>query len=210
MSARPLLIFSPVARSCCALRRAGTRTEQDLTSLVVPVEKYQMLRRPPGRNAPTTAATIHIVSARCTITTPYGRAVRVAGSTTPSHGSLQGRGRPRRVSYAGNKKRRLHEALLFEPGRTAVEHLTVVATDAELSPEAVAKDFMGGKKGDGSRSPRGMTLAIPRWRFGLTPRNIPIPRPGVSGGPSGRCLVNRNHLPNTADLIQPSYFPRRA
>ncbi len=120
--------------------------EQDLNKLWWDqVEKYQQLRRPPGRNAPDYGSKIHIVSA------PVYYHNYMMGELFASqlHHAIARKvykgADPATVVYAGNKEvgafMRHH---VFEPGRTrSWNDLTVYATDADLGPEAFAKDFSG-------------------------------------------------------------------
>jgi peptidyl-dipeptidase A len=109
------------------------------------VERYQMLRRPPGRNAPDYGSKIHIVSA------PVYYHNYMMGELFASqlHHAIAREvckgAHPDTVAYVGNKavgefvKRRV-----FDPGRTLPwNELTRHATGAELSPEAFAADFRG-------------------------------------------------------------------
>ena len=142
-----LLVFS---RWCQVMLRFEKgmyeNPEQDLSKLWWDtVEKYQMLRRPPGRNAPDYATKIHIVSA------PVYCHNYMMGELFASqlHHAIARKvykgADPSTVVYAGNKDvGAFMRRYVFEPGRTkSWNELTAFATDAELSPEAFAKDFRG-------------------------------------------------------------------
>jgi peptidyl-dipeptidase A len=110
------------------------------------VERYQMLKRPPGRNAPDYGSKIHIVSA------PVYYHNYMMGELFASqlhHAIARGvykGAHPDTVVYVGNKEvgRFLRERV-FGPGRTlSWNELTRHATGAGLSPDAFAADF-GGK-----------------------------------------------------------------
>jgi peptidyl-dipeptidase A len=142
-----LLIFS---RWCQVMLRFEKdmyeNPEQDLNKLWWDhVEKYQGLRRPPGRNAPDYGSKIHIVSA------PVYYHNYMMGELFASqvHHAIARKvykgADPSTVVYAGNKEvGAFMRRYVFEPGRTkSWNELTRYATDAELSPEAFAKDFSG-------------------------------------------------------------------
>lgn len=107
------------------------------------VEKYQGLRRPPGRNAPDYASKIHIVSS------PVYYHNYMLGELFASQvhhaiaRDVYGGADPASVVYVGNKavgdfmKKRV-----FEPGRTLPWNaLTKHATGDTLNPKAFAADF---------------------------------------------------------------------
>ena len=109
------------------------------------VEKYQEVRRPPGRNAPDYASKIHIVSApvyyhNYMMGQLFASQVHHAICREVLHGAD-----PQKALYVGNpevgafmKKR------VFEPGRTLPWNaLTKYATGAELNAKAFAADFRG-------------------------------------------------------------------
>jgi peptidyl-dipeptidase A len=140
-----LLIFS---RWCQVMLRFEKsmyeNPEQDLNKLWWDmVERYQMLQRPPGRNAPDYGSKIHIVSA------PVYYHNYMLGEMFASqlHHAIArdvfGGANPATVVYAGNKDvGRFMRERVFAPGRTlAWNGLTRFATGADLSPEAFAKDF---------------------------------------------------------------------
>ncbi len=148
MIAYELLIFS---RWCQVMLRFEKsmyeNPEQDLNKLWWDlVEMYQMVRRPPGRNAPDYASKIHIVS------TPvyyhnymmgqlFASQVHHAIARDVYHGAD-----PRTVVYVGNKAvGDFMRQRVFEPGRSLTwQELTKHATGEELNPRAFAADF-GGK-----------------------------------------------------------------
>jgi peptidyl-dipeptidase A len=142
-----LLIFS---RWCQVMLRFEKgmyeNPEQDLNGLWWDmVEKYQMLKRPPGRNAPDYGAKYHIVGApvyyhNYMMGELFASQVHHAIARKVYNGAD-----PATVVYVGNKEvgafMRRH---VFEPGRTMTwNELTRFATDADLSPDAFAKDFSG-------------------------------------------------------------------
>jgi peptidyl-dipeptidase A len=148
MIAYELLIFS---RWCQVMLRFEKsmyeNPEQDLNKLWWDlVEKYQLVRRPPGRNAPDYASKIHIVS------TPvyyhnymmgqlFASQVHHAIARELYHGAD-----PRTVVYVGNKEvGAFMRRRVFEPGRSLTwQQLTKHATGEELNARAFAEDF-GGK-----------------------------------------------------------------
>jgi peptidyl-dipeptidase A len=140
-----LLIFS---RWCQVMLRFEKslyeNPEQDLNKLWWElVEKYQMVRRPEGRNAPDYASKIHIVSApvyyhNYMMGELFASQVHHTIAREVYHGV-----EPGVVAYVGNRavgefmKRRI-----FSPGRTlSWNQLTKHATGEELSPKAFAQDF---------------------------------------------------------------------
>jgi peptidyl-dipeptidase A len=141
-----LLIFS---RWCQVMLRFEKsmyeNPDQDLNKLWWDmVERYQFLKRPPGRNAPDYGSKIHIVSA------PVYYHNYMLGEMFASqlHHAIArdvfAGAHPSTVVYAGNKEvgKFMHHRV-FEPGRTlAWNELTRWATGADLSPEAFAKDFL--------------------------------------------------------------------
>jgi peptidyl-dipeptidase A len=142
-----LLIFS---RWCQVMLRFEKgmyeNPEQDLNKLWWDlVERYQLLRRPPGRNAPDYGSKIHIVSA------PVYYHNYMMGELFASqlHHAIAREvykgADPDSVVYVGNKEvGRFLRARVFEPGRTLTwNELTRHATGAGLSPEAFARDFRG-------------------------------------------------------------------
>jgi len=147
MSRYQLLIFS---RWCQVMLRFEKgmyeNPEQDLNKLWWDnVEKYQLLKRPAGRNAPDYGSKFHIVGA------PVYYHNYMMGELFASqvHHAIARKvykgADPATVTYVGNKEvgafMRRH---VFEPGRTMTwNELTRFATDADLSPEAFAKDFIG-------------------------------------------------------------------
>jgi peptidyl-dipeptidase A len=140
-----LLIFS---RWCQVMLRFEKgmyeNPEQDLGKLWWDlVEKYQMVRRPPGRNAADYASKIHIVS------TPVYYHNYMMGELFASQvhhaiaREVMGGADPATVVYAGD--RRVGEFMkrrVFEPGRTLKwNDLTRHATGADLGAKAFAEDF---------------------------------------------------------------------
>ena len=140
-----LLIFS---RWCQVMLRFEKsmyeNPEQDLNKLWWDlVEKYQMLKRPEGRNAPDYASKIHIVSA------PVYYHNYMMGELFASQlhhaicRKVYSGAAPKTVSYIGNTKvGEYMQRYVFDPGRTMTwNELTRYCTDADLSPEAFAQDF---------------------------------------------------------------------
>jgi len=142
-----LLVFS---RWCQVMLRFEKgmyeNPEQDLNKLWWDnVEKYQMLKRPPGRNAPDYGSKYHIVGA------PVYYHNYMMGELFASqlHHAIAQKvykgADPATVVYVGNKEvGAFMRQRVFEPGRTMTwNELTRFATGAELSPEAFARDFSG-------------------------------------------------------------------
>jgi peptidyl-dipeptidase A len=140
-----LLIFS---RWCQVMLRFEKsmyeNPDQDLNKLWWDlVERYQMLKRPPGRNEPDYASKIHIVSA------PVYYHNYMMGELFASqlHHAICRKvydgAAPKTVSYVGNKKvGEYMQRYVFDPGRTMTwNELTRYCTDADLSPTAFAEDF---------------------------------------------------------------------
>ncbi len=107
------------------------------------VEKYQLVKRPDGRQAPDYASKIHIVSAPVYYHN-YMMGQLFASQVHHAIAQEVGRGaNPRKVIYVGDKgvgdfmKKRV-----FEPGRTLKwNDLTRHATGEELNAKAFAADF---------------------------------------------------------------------
>ena len=142
-----LLIFS---RWCQVMLRFEKgmyeNPEQDLNKLWWDmVEKYQLLRRPAGRNAPDYGSKYHIVGA------PVYYHNYMMGELFASqlHHAIAQKvyksAEPNTVVYVGNKEvGAFMRRYVFEPGRTMTwNELTKYATGADLNPEAFAKDFSG-------------------------------------------------------------------
>jgi peptidyl-dipeptidase A len=148
MSRYQLLVFS---RWCQVMLRFEKgmyeNPEQDLNKLWWDmVERYQLLKRPAGRNAPDYGSKIHIVSAPVYYHN-YMMGELFASQLHHAIARKVYKGEaPAGVVYVGNPEvgafMRRH---VFEPGRTlSWNELTRFATDADLGPEAFAQDF-GGK-----------------------------------------------------------------
>ena len=147
MTRYQLLIFS---RWCQVMLRFEKgmyeNPEQDLNKLWWDmVEKYQLLRRPPGRNAPDYGSKIHIVSApvyyhNYMMGELFASQLHHAIAREVYKGAA-----PDTVVYVGNKNvGRFMRQKVFEPGRTMTwNELTRFATGSELSPAAFARDFQG-------------------------------------------------------------------
>lgn len=143
-----LLIFS---RWCQVMLRFEKgmyeNPDQDLNKLWWDlVEKYQLLKRPAGRNAPDYGAKIHI----CSAPVYYHNYMMGQLFASQVHHALCKELYPDQpvndVLYIGDKKvGEFMKRKVFEPGRTlGWNELTKFATGEELSPKAFAKDF-GGK-----------------------------------------------------------------
>ncbi len=145
MMANRLLIFS---RWCQVMLRFEKgmyeNPDQDLNALWWDlVERYQMLRRPPGRNAPDYGSKIHIVSA------PVYYHNYMMGELFASqlHQAIARKvydnAAPMSVIYVGNREvGAFMQRFVFEPGKTmSWNELTRYATDSDLSPAAFARDF---------------------------------------------------------------------
>jgi peptidyl-dipeptidase A len=140
-----LLIFS---RWCQVMLRFEKgmyeNPEQDLNKLWWDmVERYQMLKRPAGRNAPDYGSKIHIVSApvyyhNYMLGEMFASQVHHAITRDVYKGAD-----PNTVVYVGNPAvGKFMNERVFAPGRTVPwNELTRIATGAGLSPEAFAKDF---------------------------------------------------------------------
>ncbi len=139
-----LLIFS---RWCQVMFRFEkemyANPEQDLNKLWWDlVEKYQLVRRPEGRNAPDYASKIHIVSAPCY----YHNYMLGEMFACQVHHAIARdvlRTSPDKALYVNRKE--VGEFLkqrVFGPGRSMTwNELTKFATGEELSPKAFARDF---------------------------------------------------------------------
>jgi peptidyl-dipeptidase A len=140
-----LLVFS---RWCQVMLRFEKsmyeNPDQDLNQLWWDlVERYQQLRRPPGRNAPDYASKIHIVSAPAYYH-DYMMGELFAAQLHHAIARKVYKGvDPSSVVYSGNKEvGEFMKRYVFEPGRTKTwNELTRFATDADLGPEAFARDF---------------------------------------------------------------------
>ncbi len=140
-----LLIFS---RWCQVMLRFEKsmyeNPDQDLNKLWWDlVEKYQMLKRPEGRNAPDYASKIHIVS----VPVYYHNYMMGELFASQVHHAiareLYAGADPSTVIYVTNKKvGDFMRKKVFEPGRTKTwNELTEFATGEKLNPKAFAEDF---------------------------------------------------------------------
>jgi peptidyl-dipeptidase A len=142
-----LLIFS---RWCQVMLRFEKgmyeNPDQDLNKLWWDlVEKYQMVKRPPGRNAPDYASKIHIVSA------PVYYHNYMMGELFASQvhhaiaREVYKNADPNTVTYVGNKEvGEFMKKKVFEPGKTMTwNDLTKHATGETLKAKAFAADFKG-------------------------------------------------------------------
>ena len=139
-----LLIFS---RWCQVMLRFEKglyeNPDQDLNDLWwTLVEKYQLIKRPAGRNAPDYAAKIHIVSAPCyyhnyMLGQLFASQVHHALAREILHKPAN------QAIYTGRKEAgEFMRAKVFAPGRTLDWNaLTKHATGEELNPKAFAADF---------------------------------------------------------------------
>ena len=142
-----LLIFS---RWCQVMLRFEKglydNPDQDLNKLWWDlVEKYQLLHRPEGRNAPDFASKIHIVAAPVYYHNyMMGELFAAQVHHTIARKVYKGAD-PSTVVYVGNKEVGAYmRQFVFEPGATmSWNELTRHATGADLNPEAFAKDFGG-------------------------------------------------------------------
>jgi peptidyl-dipeptidase A len=145
MQRNQLLIFS---RWCQVMLRFEKgmyeNPQQDLNKLWWDlVEKYQEVKRPPGRNAPDYASKIHVVSA------PVYYHNYMMGQLFASqvHHAMArevfGGADPRQVLYIDNKQvGDFMRKKVFEPGRTLDwNELSEHATGQKLNPKAFAEDF---------------------------------------------------------------------
>jgi peptidyl-dipeptidase A len=141
-----LLIFS---RWCQVMLRFEKgmyeNPEQDLNKLWWDlVEKYQMLKRPEGRNAPDYASKIHIVSAPVYYHN-YMMGELFASQVHHAIAREVFKDDPAKVNYAGVKGvGDFMKKKVFAPGRTlSWNELTKFATGEGLNPRAFAEDFKG-------------------------------------------------------------------
>jgi peptidyl-dipeptidase A len=147
MSRYQLLIFS---RWCQVMLRFEKsmyeNPEQNLNKLWWDlVEKYQLLRRPEGRDAPDYASKIHIVSAPVYYHN-YMMGELFASQLHHAIARELYKGTPTAaVVYVGNKDvGKFMQQKVFDPGRTLPwNELTRFATGSELSAASFAKDFQG-------------------------------------------------------------------
>ncbi len=106
------------------------------------VEKYQLLKRPPGRNAPDYASKIHI----CSAPVYYHNYLMGQLFASQVHHALAKEvynADPKTALYIGEKKvGEFMRKKVFEPGRTLTwRELTQHATGEKLNARAFAKDF---------------------------------------------------------------------
>jgi len=120
--------------------------QQDLNKLWWDlVEKYQLVKRPEGRNAPDYAAKIHVVSAPCY----YHNYMMGELFACQVHRALCAKLYPGKdsdkVTYVGDPRvGQFMKEKVFAPGRMLPwNELTRHATGQELSAEAFAGDFAG-------------------------------------------------------------------
>ena len=142
-----LLIFS---RWCQVMLRFEKsmyeNPDQDLNKLWWDlVERYQSLKRPPGRNAPDYASKYHIVGApvyyhNYMMGEMFASQLHHAIARDVMMGA-----EPNTVVYVGNKAvGAFMRQRVFEPGRTLTwNELTRHATGADLTADAFARDFRG-------------------------------------------------------------------
>jgi peptidyl-dipeptidase A len=147
MTRYQLLIFSRWCQVMLRFEKAMYEDPgQDLNKLWWDlVEKYQLVKRPEGRDAPDYASKIHIVSA------PVYYHNYMMGQLFASQlhhaitRELYGAKRPREVIYAGNKDvGEFMKKKVFAPGRKlSWNDLTRHATGDGLNAKAFAQDFKG-------------------------------------------------------------------
>ncbi len=145
-----LLIFSRWAQVMFRFEKAlYENPDQDLNTLWWNlVEKYQMVRRPEGRDEPDFAAKIHVV----TVPAYYHNYLMGELFAAQVHQALcreaLGGVDPRKAIYVGNPK--AGEFLVkrvFAPGRTlSWQELSKFATGSALGPEAFAREISAGKE----------------------------------------------------------------
>ncbi len=142
-----LLIFS---RWCQVMLRFEKEMydnpDQDLNKLWWDlVEKYQLVKRPEGRNAPDYASKIHVVSAPAYYHNyMMGELFACQVHHAIVRDVLKG-GDPKTAIYVGNKEvGEFMKKKVFGPGRSlSWNELTKHATGKELNAEAFAQDFSG-------------------------------------------------------------------
>ena len=142
MQRNQLLIFSRWCQVMLRFEKAMYENpEQDLNKLWWDlVEKYQLVKRPKGRNAPDYASKIHICQRPGVLPQLHdGPAVRLAGPPRIAREVFKGAD-PKTVIYIGDKKvGEFMKKKVFEPGRTLDwNELTKHATGEELNPKAFA------------------------------------------------------------------------
>jgi peptidyl-dipeptidase A len=109
------------------------------------VEKYQMVKRPPDRNAPDYASKIHI----CSAPVYYHNYMMGELFASQVHHTIArevyGGADPKAVIYVGDKKvGDFMKEKVFNPGRSLTwKELAKHATGQELNPKAFAQDFQG-------------------------------------------------------------------
>jgi peptidyl-dipeptidase A len=140
-----LLIFSRWCQVMLRFEKALYEDpDRDLNALWWDVvERYQLLKRPEGRNAPDYASKIHIVSAPCYYHNYQMGELFAAQVHHAICRDVLGGADPSRASYVGNKAvGAFMKARVFDPGRTLPWNaLTRHATGAELNPGAFAAEF---------------------------------------------------------------------
>jgi peptidyl-dipeptidase A len=142
-----LLIFSRWCQVMLRFEKAMYENpEEDLNKLWWDqVEKYQLVRRPPGRNAPDYGSKIHIVSAPVYYHNyMMGQLFASQVHHTIVREVLKG-GDPHTAIYIGNPAvGTFMKERVFAPGRTmSWNALTRHATGKELNAQAFAADFQG-------------------------------------------------------------------
>jgi peptidyl-dipeptidase A len=142
-----LLIFSRWCQVMLRFEKAMYENpNQDLNALWWDlVEKYQGLKRPPGRNAPDYGSKIHI----CSAPVYYHNYMMGQLFASQVHATIAkevfGGADTTKVVYVGEPKvGEFMKKKVFEPGRSLDwRGLTKFATGSELSPKAFASDFSG-------------------------------------------------------------------
>jgi peptidyl-dipeptidase A len=144
-----LLIFSRWCQVMLRFEKAMyANPDQDLNKLWWDlVEKYQLVRRPEGRNAPDYGSKVHI----CSAPAYYHNYMMGQLFASQVHHALCRevlKADPDKASYVGNPAvGAFMKDKVFVPGRTLHWNaLTKFATGEELNPKAFAQDFGGNGK----------------------------------------------------------------
>lgn len=140
-----LLIFSRWCQVMLRFEKAlYENPDRDLNTLWWDlVERYQLLHRPEGRNAPDYAAKIHIVSAPAYYHNYMMGELFAAQVHAAICREVLGGVAPTQASYVGNKRvGEFMKQKIFGQGRSLPWNaLTKYATGAELNPAAFAAEF---------------------------------------------------------------------
>jgi peptidyl-dipeptidase A len=147
MQRNQLLVFSRWCQVMLHFEKAMYENpEQDLNKRWWDlVEKYQEVKRPPGRNSPDYASKIHVVSAPAY----YHNYMMGQLFASQVHHAIArevlGGVEPKKAFYVDNKKvGEFMREKVFKPGRTLDwNELTEHATGEKLNAKAFARDFSG-------------------------------------------------------------------